>query len=768
MLKLDVFSFVDHGSGLGELSLAIARAFPEATVLSIDGEGEDEDVSAHLAASLRGGIFNNVIAKGVVGSELFKRLYDSPEFFRYQSYSVDFSEQLLRAATSSRRSFESTRAEKAIAGLQSEYGTLLALAATTFLKLPSELHLSLAFTTFADTYSSGRWLVPGVLGHGGQLFTKSSQHQSYCLREPGLAAAVSPSVYNAFCPESVATLGGESTKKIGGISFDVFLSRFSTASHPRPSFENSEVRLLASLVRAPQGSEAIRVVAAPIPAQSSLPSDVDAVSPNITPLTTLGLGSYRSNIDSSLSSLFLPKGISSGIVRVDLVNLIRHVNHHFQSDIDGHSRKYTLRVKANYTAGVLLASKKLPSSVSSTYDALPHGNHPNHGHTIQLPLLPIKPVKVKSMSKNILQDIENDQIDDTATLNEAKARAKERAIYLDQVSSACEVAELHPSICLSAEKFGVSSGTVIPGVTSIILTRDTDGALIPYDSVHGITLITGLRLGLLAPLKQRAYHQFVSLPLYQDMAPWNIVFLGPRLDYIDYDTRDRTYDLVVPKAYEVMEVLFNYKRTVEDFKKCNGKAGNPYNFPFVSDCVSSSAFTGPCKESQTPVPCGDGTCRSDYVSCLRALSEKERTDSLKTDLLWAFRAYEDARSVEKLTNHASISSSESKRSQGSIGSDLDLYPAKNYLTTLFGEKDKSLGASDNVNKKKKKNSATDSSDEDREGNGLTEKDEELGQMQRQRKRRSKRLKSLGTGDEGGFLGTTSTLDYGVNGVIKPE
>ena len=84
-----------------------------------------------------------------------------------------------------------------------------------------------------------------------------------------------------------------------------------------------------------------------------------------------------------------------------------------------------------------------------------------------------------------------------------------------------------------------TAGFPLPGVTSIILTRATDSALIPYDSVHGITLITVLRLGLLAPLRTRAYHQFVALPLFQDMAPWNIVFLGGRLDYIDYDTRDK-------------------------------------------------------------------------------------------------------------------------------------------------------------------------------------------------------------------------------------
>lgn len=749
------FSFVDHGSGLGELSLAIARAFPEATVLSIDGEGEDEDVSAHLAASLRGGIFNNVIAKGVVGSELFKRLYDSPEFFRYQSYSVDFSEQLLRAATSGRRNFEASRAGQAISGLQSEYGTLLALAATTFLKLPSELHLSLAFTTFADSYSSGRWLVPGSIGHSGQLFTRKSRHKTYCSREPGLSAAFLPAVYNSFCPENVGALGG------GSKTFNDFISGFSTAVHPRPAFESAEVRLLSSLVRAPLGSEAIRVVAAPIPAQKVLPSDVDAITPRLNPLTRLGLGATRANNVDGLGSEYLPRGISSGIVRVDLVNLVRHVNHHFQSDIDGHSRKYTLRVKANYTAGVLLASMKLPGSVTSTYDALPHGNHPNHGHTVQLPQLPPRPVK---LSKSAKKSLESDVEDDAAAEAAAKAIAKDRLVYLEDLGAACDTVDLHPSVCQTAEKLGLASGTVIPGVTSIILTRDTDGALIPYDSVHGITLITGLRLGLLAPLRQRAYHQFVSLPLYQDMAPWNIVFLGPRLDYIDYDTRDRTYDLVVPKAYEVMEVLFNYKRTVEDFKRCNGKAGNPYNFPFVSDCVSSPSFTGPCKESQNPVPCGDGTCRSDYVSCLRALSEKERTDSLKTDLLWAFRAYEDARGAEKLngrgsTNRASIDNSV-------VGSDLDLSPAKTYLTTLFGDRDRSLGASESVKKAKRK--VTNGDDSDIEEEGLAEGADEDRLGARQRRKRSKRLKSAGTGDEGGFLGGKSTLDYGVNGVIKPQ
>ena len=84
---------------------------------------------------------------------------------------------------------------------------------------------------------------------------------------------------------------------------------------------------------------------------------------------------------------------------------------------------------------------------------------------------------------------------------------------------------------------------------------------------------------------------------------------------------------------------------MEDFKKCGGKAGNPYNFPFVSDCVGSSFSSSNCKDTASPVPCGDGTCRSDYVACLRALSDSERRDSLRSSILWAFRRYKDWRTA---------------------------------------------------------------------------------------------------------------------------
>ncbi len=62
----------------------------------------------------------------------------------------------------------------------------------------------------------------------------------------------------------------------------------------------------------------------------------------------------------------------------------------------------------------------------------------------------------------------------------------------------------------------------------MILTRAFDDQPIPYTTVYGVTLIAILRLGLLGPMRGKAYHKFVALPLYLDMAPWNIVFVGVR------------------------------------------------------------------------------------------------------------------------------------------------------------------------------------------------------------------------------------------------
>lgn len=84
----------------------------------------------------------------------------------------------------------------------------------------------------------------------------------------------------------------------------------------------------------------------------------------------------------------------------------------------------------------------------------------------------------------------------------------------------------------------------------------------------------------------------------------------------------------VPLTYKTLSVLFNYKRTVEDFRKCGPSGHNPYGFSHVSNCVGNTddfkANGGEhCEESAAPVKCGDGSCQPDYISCLKVLSTRE-------------------------------------------------------------------------------------------------------------------------------------------------
>lgn len=145
----------------------------------------------------------------------------------------------------------------------------------------------------------------------------------------------------------------------------------------------------------------------------------------------------------------------------------------------------------------------------------------------------------------------------------------------------------------------------------VYLTRRHDKWRIPYKIINSITLIALLRMGLMGDIKKRFYEQFLRMPIYEDMAPWNIVFRGGQLEYIDYDTKDNTLTKVLPFAYQIMAALMNYERTVNDFGHCTGHARNEFGLSFISHCVRSN-FDGPCKESRYPVPCGDFSCRESY------------------------------------------------------------------------------------------------------------------------------------------------------------
>ena len=152
------------------------------------------------------------------------------------------------------------------------------------------------------------------------------------------------------------------------------------------------------------------------------------------------------------------------LIRCDIVNMTRHVHHHYNYAKDGHSRTYTMRVEVNSSE-----TESAAAVVGDTSSAIPQ----RRGEAVLLRK------QAYSSSGNLQQ-------------------------YLLPLG-------MHPH----QHK-----------VVWVRLYRDKDSFPIPYTSIYGITLITILRLGLDSTQRERLFSSFLKLPLYEDMAPWNMVVMG--------------------------------------------------------------------------------------------------------------------------------------------------------------------------------------------------------------------------------------------------
>uniref|UniRef100_A0A7S0SUE0 Uncharacterized protein n=1 Tax=Chromulina nebulosa TaxID=96789 RepID=A0A7S0SUE0_9STRA len=260
--------------------------------------------------------------------------------------------------------------------------------------------------------------------------------------------------------------------------------------------------------------------------------------------------------DISITPLYI-KSIRIPLIRCDIINMTRYVHHHYDYSKDGHTRTYTMNVINNDTI---------------TNDTIAYYNNEPHISTLQ------------------------------ATFNNSGTKLtspvdKSSVISLDQ-------------------GYHINNNHVV----KVGLFRDKDSFFIPYTMTYGVTLISILRLGLIQQQQSKYFKSFLKLNLYEDMAPWNIVVTGQTVDYIDFDTKEFIFDQDIPKAYQIMSVLMNYKRTVEDFKRCGAKSSTVYGLPYVSDCIGKVDSSLKCSDMKKPVPCGDGTCHSDYISCLRSMA----------------------------------------------------------------------------------------------------------------------------------------------------
>ena len=143
------FSFMHYDAGGGALAMRLAQQFPNATVLSI--EPREKAVKRHLA-SLRS-LWkdnkgrNNVVCQQTVDNNLLQKLYESPEFLRYQLVG---------------RSVVDLLVEKSRDDIGKYFGYLFSCGMTTFLRLPEAQIFSLMMSTFfgalpADAASSPRF-----------------------------------------------------------------------------------------------------------------------------------------------------------------------------------------------------------------------------------------------------------------------------------------------------------------------------------------------------------------------------------------------------------------------------------------------------------------------------------------------------------------------------------------------------------------------------------------------------------------------------------
>jgi hypothetical protein len=345
------------------------------------------------------------------------------------------------------------------------------------------------------------------------------------------------------------------------------------------------------------------------------------------------------------------------------------VGHHFDWSVDGHKRKYHLHVQVNASASASAAlaagARGGGAAAVARSPLVPMGSHPNNGKVVEVYLTRAGKVDGLAMNNKIPYVTKSFQREKRKMIEKRKTVALQRARWR---------ARRHCPLALTRAR----SSLPPPSLPASRLTR--------YVTINSLTLIAALRLGLVSSQRSEAYQAFLSMPLYEDMTPWNIAFRGSSVHYIDYDTRDKTFDAEVAAIYQSLSVLMNYKRasrsprclsprvlsrapeglrtlalhppslscvrthppslplpptpsppralsflagTVQDFKKCGHKGKNgPYNFPFMSECIGSD-FSGPCPEPAAPVPCGNGECTTDYIACLKSMTKSEMERRLK-------------------------------------------------------------------------------------------------------------------------------------------
>jgi len=133
-LQEGLFSFMEMGSGRGLFSMQVAKAFPNATIISV--ETSSTKTAAHYRMLKRHRLWNNLVCNSSLGltDTLAKHLYESPELLRFL---------LLRRDVLSLLADE----DPSLAG--KALGMITSSSITTFLRVPTAQHVSLTMALFS-------------------------------------------------------------------------------------------------------------------------------------------------------------------------------------------------------------------------------------------------------------------------------------------------------------------------------------------------------------------------------------------------------------------------------------------------------------------------------------------------------------------------------------------------------------------------------------------------------------------------------------------
>lgn len=152
------FSFIDHNSGYGYLSLRISKEYPNATVISLEKDAIKAGHHVSMIKSLK--IHNNAVCLKVDSDDVIhKNIYKSPELFRFQILSNSLLDSFIHSYS--------------LSDWGQMIGTVLSTSLTTFIYTPLANQVSWAmFLLFGEVYDFGLQEIPEQGSSQVGVFTK--------------------------------------------------------------------------------------------------------------------------------------------------------------------------------------------------------------------------------------------------------------------------------------------------------------------------------------------------------------------------------------------------------------------------------------------------------------------------------------------------------------------------------------------------------------------------------------------------------------------